>query len=450
MENIRLRAGVACANITPPVGAWLDGYDARKEPSQGVHDDLYAQALVLDDGQTRLALVAADVISLGADFVAALRRRIQATTGMSTENVLVAVSHTHSGPVIQSLFMFPPPEADYVAQLEKKLAGAVAEAAGSLQPVRLGLGQGQVGFAINRRLPVAEGIVMRPNSAGPVDHTVGVLRIETLDGRPLAVVFHYSCHATVLGNLLISADYPGAARHFVEAAYGSNATAIFLQGCCGDVRPHLVGPDGRFRGGDWEDLSRLGRALGAEVVRVCENIHPEASAMLTPIPSVDWNVSGLGVRSCQVRLPFSRHPSQPKLQALLTEAPAPGVRAGDAELDRLWARWLLDRLTAGDVPTHLEVEVQAMRLGPLCLVALPGEVFVEIGQRIERLGSGPVWPVGYANGCVGYLPTAAAYGQGGRNYEVSVAYKVGPYPAPFVPESEDLLVEAASDLLAST
>jgi hypothetical protein len=418
------------------VGAWLDGYDARHEPSRGVHDDLYVQALVLDDGQTRLALVTADVISLDAGFVAALRERIQAATGIPPESVMVAVSHTHSGPITQAICLFPPPEADYLAQLEKKLAGAVTDAAMKLEPVRLGLGQGQVGFAINRRLPVAEGIVMRPNPAGPVDHTVGVLRMETLHGQPLAVVFHHTCHATVMGsnNLLISADYPGAARRLVEDAYGDGTTAIFLQGCCGDVRPNIVGPDGRFRGGDWQDLGRLGRILGAEVVRVCEGIRMETSPTLA-------------ARSCMVALPFSHPPSREELQALLDRSPLPGVSAGDVELDRLWARWLLDHLAAGDTPTRLEVEVQVMRLGSLCLVALPGEAFVEIGKRIKGLVSSPVWPVGYANGCVGYLPTAAAYSQGGRNYEVSVAYKAAPHPAPLVPESEGLLVAAARSLL---
>ncbi len=436
MANSLLRAGVARANITPPVGAWLDGYDARHEPSQDVHDDLYAQALVVDDGQTRIALVTADVISLDAGFVAAVREHIRAATGIPPECVLIAVSHTHSGPITQSICLFPPPEADYMAQLEKKLAGAATEAAMKLQPVRLGLGQGQVGFAINRRLPVADGIVMRPNPAGPLDPAVGVLRMETLQGQPLAVVFHYTCHATVMGssNLSISADYPGAARRFVEDAYPDGTTAIFLQGCCGDVRPHLVGPDGRFRGGDWQDLGRLGRILGAEVVRVCEGIRMETS-------------STLAARSCSVALPFSHPPSREELRALLEGPPLPGVSAADTQLDHQWARWLLDHLAAGDTPTHLKVEVQAMRLGSLRLVALPGEAFVEIGQRIKGLVSSPAWPVGYVNGCVGYLPTAAAYRQGGRNYEVSVAYKAAPHPAPLVPESEDLLLEAANSLL---
>jgi len=132
----------------------------------------------------------------------------------------------------------------------------------------------------------------------------------------------------------------------------------------------------------------------------------------------------------------------------LEEPPAPGISAADAELDRLWAHWLLECLVANDVPTHLNVEVQALRLGPLWLVALPGEAFVEIGLRIKEIGHGVIWPVGYANGCVGYLPTAAAHNQPGRNYEVAVAYKAGPYPAPFAPESEDLLVEAAHTLIA--
>ncbi|MCZ7573658.1 MAG: neutral/alkaline non-lysosomal ceramidase N-terminal domain-containing protein [Ardenticatenaceae bacterium] len=431
----QLQAGVAKANITPAVGAWLAGYD-RDQPSQGVHDELYGEALVLADRRSRLAILSVDLIALGQDFVKRARQRIYDVTGIPPSHVLLAASHTHAGPVLQRLEMFEEPDPHYLAELEMRLAGAVYVANNHLQEATLGMGTGRVGFNVNRRLVTPDGVVMRPNLEGPVDHTVGVIRVDGPHGEPLAVLMHYACHATAFGssNLLISADFPGAARHFVEQIYGPGCTAMFLQGCSGDVRPHVTDADGLFRGGTSREVLSLGRILGAEVVRVCEEIRTRDAR--------------LAAGSQQVALPFQSPPSRAELASLVESLEGRSTLTNDAKLDLVWARWLLSQMEAGTIPHSLQVEIQVARLGQVYLVALPGEAFVEIGRRVQAALDSPTFVIGCANGVRGYLPTAAAHRQRGRNYEVNVAYKAGHTPAPLVPEAEDLLVEAACSLAA--
>ena len=210
-------------------------------------------------------------------------------------NVMVVCSHTHAGPAIQTAGEVPV-DREYLAWLERRLGDAVGEAAGSMAPVTVGAGEGRADFNVNRRLRKPDGSVGGANPSGAVDRRVRVLRFDRADapdapgtlggsvmpqGDPVAVLFSYACHSTVLmsANRRYSGDYPGAARRFIESAYAPSETvAAFLPGCFGDARPHLLGPDGGFRGasdhesdGCWGDiLGQRGRWRSrAAGVRVC-------------------------------------------------------------------------------------------------------------------------------------------------------------------------------------
>ena len=417
-------AGVSKVCITPPVGTWQGGYGARTSPAQGVHDDLYARAIVLRGGggsslESAVAIVSVDVVGLQRDLADGARRRAAELTGIPAQNIALCCSHTHGGPIFRPFVgrEGPQPDADYLLLLEKYLAGAVAAAARDLRPVALRLGRGEAHFNVNRRLKTAEGLMMRPNPEGPVDHETLVLRVDEVDtsgsargSSPLAVLFRFSCHATAMGanNYLLTADYPGAAAAHIEGAYREATTALFLQGCAGDIRPHLKSATGGFTGADWTILDRLGRELGAAVVSGAER-----TLLVDPTGAADGPVA---VASETVTLPYDDYP-------------------GKASADE-----------------GMPAEVQVLRLGPFCVVTLPGEVFVEIGWRVrdavaEQLGIAPsrVIVTAYANGSIGYLPTAAAVQEGG--YETT-AYQHQGRPAGYVPHAEDLLVQTAAQVAA--
>ena len=252
----------------------LQGYD--RGPSTGTLDPLETRAIVFDDGNTQAAIVTADLIGLEYAFegpecasVHRIRASAAAASGVPEGNIMVACSHTHASPSVLYLSHLPDDD-EYQRSLEQTLGAVVGEASRAMQPVRLGVGEGMIDINVNRRLRTPDGnTAMRPNRQGVVDKRVRVLRVDpasapapdgTLGGRPLpqsdplAVLFSYVCHATTMGsdNYRFSADYPGSARRVVEGVYQANGAAgtraLFLPGCFGNIRPHLLRPDESFRG----------------------------------------------------------------------------------------------------------------------------------------------------------------------------------------------------------
>ncbi|HEY8742737.1 MAG TPA: neutral/alkaline non-lysosomal ceramidase N-terminal domain-containing protein, partial [Chloroflexota bacterium] len=346
-----LLAGVSSVDVTPPVGIWQCGYGARTRPSETIRDDLRAAALVLEvDGQ-RAVLVSVDVIALSRDSVATIRHRIAGDVAIPAERVLLACSHTHGGPVTLPLASQPCDD-DYVRILEKTIAGAVAMAARQMVPARLTYGDGHVGFSIERRVQTANGMQMLPNPEGPIDRRLRVLRVDSAAERamPLAVLFGVCCHATCFGanNYAISGDYPAAARRCIEHMYHGETRALFLPGAFGDVRPDLVDVRGRFRGATDIELERIGRAVGAEAVRVSEELSgiPREPGTGTPRWEGEGGLAG-AIRD--VPLFYQQLPSRDELLVLLSRG------------DGGWARRQLAQLDQdGQLPAGEPCEVQAL------------------------------------------------------------------------------------------
>ncbi len=234
-----LRAGATAVRVTPPIGVDLAGYSGRKSGSVGVHDDLQGKALVLDDGQTKLALLTVDLLQLDAAAVQEIRTRVAAQTDIPADHILVTTSHTHSGPMP---WLADNPygrfrarewkaDEDWTRTLQAQLAGAVLAAWHTLRPARLAVGAGELhGLAYNRR---------RYREGGtPVDPNIPVLLVVDERDAPIAVLYSYTCHPVTLreNNLLISADYPGVASRLIEQTF-PGVVALFANGCCGDQDP---------------------------------------------------------------------------------------------------------------------------------------------------------------------------------------------------------------------
>src|SRR5258707_14062548 len=186
-----MRAGASEVDITPPVGLPMDGYMARVGVSQGVHDLLLAQVLVLDDAHSRVALVALDVLAVGAAFADTLRRSLATLFSTNPNAVLICASHTHAGPLgLHNWFAAGTGTAlnsQIMEMLQARVMVAAQTALSRLAPARLAYGAGEVvgiGTDRNRPIPAA-------------DASLTVLRVESTDGTPIAIVFHYACHPTV-------------------------------------------------------------------------------------------------------------------------------------------------------------------------------------------------------------------------------------------------------------
>jgi hypothetical protein len=415
-----LRAGVARVEITPPPGLDLTGFIARENPSTGLRDPLYARALVLDDERRQIALVSCDLLGFASELVADIRARVAVATGIPGPQVMLTATHTHAGPATLFLQDCGAPDPGYLQQLEEQVATAVRLAQTRLRPATLNLGWGAATDGVhNRRVP-----------GGVVDPAVGVLRIEEANssGAALAVVVNFACHPTCLhtDNRRISADYPGAVTAAVEAATG--AVCLFLTGAIGDI-----GPEGRGEA----SLTRIGRAVAEEVQRVL----PETTALDAPWLDTEGEI---------LELPFATLPTRPQLLAaredlgsavLVHEGSNRPVEARMARAMVGWTERILEQIKAGALPPTTPAEIHILHLGAMVIVGVPGELFAELGLAIQaQLAPHPVFVCGFANGDIGYIPTRAAYSQGG--YEIEEAYRYYGYPAALAPEAGEQLVAA--------
>lgn len=386
-----LRAGVAKVDITPSEtdGVMVTGH--RREVF-GVRDPLRAGVLVLDDGETKAAIVTLDTIGAWDEMVELARHRIEKLAGIPSANIMIAASHNHSGPAFEV-------ESNWGQELVDKLGSAAAEAAGSMRSVTVGYGEDQIGFSINRRKVINGRAVVRLNPDGPNDPRVKVLRFD--DGRsltPLAVVMHAVCHPCFFtwgdkgsqpypnGYPKMSADFPGEAQSFVEMCYGGRTSSLFLQGCAGDIRPNLPGHP--YRCADEADIQWAGRDLGTAVVRTLAR---EVT-----------------------REQLQDRPSYYAIRVASSVVSLPGKEG------------------------RIDAELQAMKIGPFLMLTMPGEPMVEYGFKLERAIADRAIPiiVGYANGNLGYIATTDAYAVGG--YE--------PNTSKLTPEAEPIILSELSRL----
>jgi hypothetical protein len=431
-------AGAARVDITPGLGVALMGYGARVGTAQAVADRLHARALALDDGSDRnLIAVSADLCLLAPEQALGVRERISAATGVGVARILVACTHTHSGPdtgLADLLAGRPVPE--HVSAILDGITIAGVQAWERREPARLGWTRTEAWIGRNRRI-----------ADGPIDPSIELLRVDADSGRPIAVLFRHSCHGTVRGHdsLEISADWPGAAAAVIESATG--AVAVFLLGAHADVDP-------RTRG--LMDLAIPGQSvgLGAEAVRVLGRevgdavLESLASAQSGPLDSATVSAG-----SRAVRLPIhlgDRTPEAARAELEDRKAVVSRLLGTTPEsLPRLAELWDLASTATRDLPVaearetiaqvrlyirdktssffvmkrrELDVEVQVLCIGRAVLLGLPLEPTTQVGlDWRERIGSTRLAAViGIANGWLRYLPHAAdlAHPRAHWHYEV--------------------------------
>src|SRR5215472_1164364 len=277
--EVELRAGVARVDITPTTLMQMYGYANRKcGPANGTHDPLFAKALVLEAGDSRLAIVTMD---LGAIVSDNLCREVAAKLNIPV--LLLSVSHDHSAPSFLPVGSNPSssPEANaYRAELERKVYAAIQEASNQMFPARLGVGRGSIQLGYNRLLRRDDGRAralfdnLERVPYGPVDPEFVLLRVDDISGNPRALLVHYAAHPVVLGptNCQYSADYPGAMESLIEKQM-TNTQVMFVQGGAGDINPLFEGRSGK-QDEDFMVMQKMGDLLGEEVLRANKDVKP--------------------------------------------------------------------------------------------------------------------------------------------------------------------------------
>lgn len=353
------KAGVASAKITPARPMGMAGYAARKKPSEGVVQDLFAKALVLEDASgNRAAIVTLDLIGVLPTLRESVEKQAAEKYKLAPQSLLLAASHTHCGPEYRERKGAENEAREYHAFLEQTLVRILGEAIKGLTPAELSYGHARAGFAMNRRrnyqLPKDDlNAAKAPNPDGPVDHDVPVLAVADAEGRTRALLFGYACHNTTLGFYDFCGDYAGYAQQYLQEDV-PGVTAMFIAGCGADQNPYPRSTLERAR--------QHGRSLATAV---------EAALFANPRP-----LRG-PLRCAMEKIRLVKSPERPAL----------------------------------------EYPVQVIRFGPdVTLLALASEVVVDYSLRLKRQLARPpamVWVAGYCNGYFGYIPSDRVVKEGG-------------------------------------
>lgn len=418
-----LSAGVAVVDITPPVGHRMAGYFSERF-STGTHDPLLAKAIVWKQGNTSAALVECDLVGVPAEITAAARELAASKSGIPKENIVVAATHSHTGPLyFGSLRNFfhqrakeqkgadPSEAVDYRKELVSRVAEAVEKAAAAARPVTLRAGVGEeTRLSFNRRFHMKDGTVRfnpgRKNPdvvrvAGPIDPDVGVLLFhEAATQKPLTSLTVFAMHLDTVGGTEYAADYPYYVERKLREKFGPEFVSLFGTGTCGDINHIDVSRDDQLKG--HAEAERLGTAL--------------AETVLASLPKLEeQKTPALAVRQKAIEVPAQQFTAEETKAAAANMA-----KIGTRELsflEQVETNKIVDiseRYASGTVP----IEVQAIRLSPdVAIVALPGEVFVELGLAIKQASPfKTTLVIELCNDVPAYIPTKKAFAEG--SYEI--------------------------------
>jgi hypothetical protein len=388
-----LSAGVARVDLTPPLDlkAPLGGYGERmNRPAEGVHDRIFAKALVLSDGRQKFVIITADMLGFPPPVKPELVKRLSAD-GWTASEIMLLPSHSHTAIEMNAInpantFQVPqigihsPQVYEYVME---RLAKVVKEAEANMTAVVVGTSHVSIdGWNRNRR------------GGAFTDKQLTVTRVDKTDGKPLAVLVNFTAHPTFMSgeDMYFSGDWPGHLQRTIESLVGDGVTAMYYNGAEGDQAP-----SGRPDAGEshYERAERYGRDLGIVAWKQWQETKPAKDA-------------ALAFHSHTIKLPERTwHPDFAK--------------TGGAEygLNETILREMLPRMFPA------EIDTVTLRLGDLVIVGIPGEMAASLGQQIKTEAAkltGAKSPTigGLADAWISYMLPAEEYHKGG--YESSVSF----------------------------
>ncbi len=403
----QLQAGGARVEITPPLAPGTQGPTGKYD-----HEHLYVRAIVIDNGKTRAALLAADQSNLPDGVWEAASQKMAVELDCPVANILMSATHTHSPGVPYS-----PGGGNHLSPNDQRVVDAmvqaVQEAKGKLQPVQMAFGAGEAYLNVNRDAinPVTHKWTQAPDPLAPSDKTVAVLAFETPEGRPIAIYVNYAMHPIngYLANFT-SADFPGAMCRYLEKNYDDRAVVIFSQGASGDQNPlflHLS-TDGM--------ASRSGVPItGNDMVR--EAIEAPLRDGKVPGKPMDPEVRDRLENWMQVE---GQMLGEVVIRTIANAKPVEGdVRVWGKQVDvSCPGRKRTDEGREGMAGTYEDAPPVPLRLGVIgigdvALTHVDAEIYTLIGQRLKRQSPmANTVVVTLANGAApsGYIPDDASYG----------------------------------------
>ena len=436
-----LRAGAATSNITPPLGELIVG-GWKPIPATHVHDELYARCLVLDDGNTRLVIVLCDNVGIPTEVFDSAKEQVHKATGIPKSHMLMASTHTHSATTARgpSKAIREDELTEYQRFLANRVSDGVRRALNQLEPARIGWGHvNEPSEVFNRRWHVTDSsllsnpfggvdqVRMNPprgsaaldRPAGPIDPQICFISVQSVDGRPIALLANYSLH--YVGGVRtgdVSADYFGYFAKFIEDKLGAT-----------DQSPPFVGMLSNGTSGDINNINFLLKssehkryARYEKMQEVAEKVADRVLEAHRALTFHDW----VPLAAATTGLPLRVRKPTPEMLAHFAKVTS---TKGDSELGHIRERIYAERVARLEsAADEIRVPLQAVRIGDLGITAIPFETFVEIGLALKE--SNPFsqsFTIELANGNYGYLPTPRQHRLGG--YETWLGTNIVEYGA---------------------
>ena len=410
-----VKVGLGETVITPEENLRMRGF-ARSQVATGVHDDLHARSMVIEDGDgTAAVMMSLSLVGIGREYIDRIRTLITEKTGIPETSIIISCNHTHAGPSVEQA-----PETYQTLVVERAAASAV-DAWNSRAPARIGLGSTVVmELGRNRRWLLYGGLHPDPE--------VGIVKIEDPQGNLRGVLFNYGCHPSALDwrNRLYSEDWPYYAIRGIKEAVGEDVWTAYFQSAEGDINV-----------GYSAELSAVGADMPIRNYEYIEHKGTQMSdAVLAALPGIETSgnhdigtASGFFDYPARDSFPITlaqaekdAAAAQKKLAALETRQSIEGTRILDEirmEIFQTGQRLRTARQFYAEEITSepITVEQQAIRIGDAVFVSVPGEIFSEIGLGIKNASPfEKTFVIGLANGYGGYMPTEKEFIEG--NYEV--------------------------------
>ena len=440
-------AGAAEVDLTPPLGTELAGlFDDRI--ATAVESPLLAKAIAISSGGRAVILIVCDLIYLPAPLVDRATAMITEQTGIGADRVVIACTHTHTGPATIATRVGAPVEQHYLDQLPGRIAEAAVVACDRLRPATIAVGTSTVdGICFNRRYFTDEGFVIthwghrpgKPWPAGPTDPTVTAILAEDLDGTPIALWANLSLHYVgVDDETMISSDYYGRFAAAVRAQLGDQVIAALSNGASGDI--NNVDPHRRVDLTGTRRSIMVARAVaGAAVAATAMAVRQRdvvVDATRLPYLAQRYQVTAADLELAEMIIGATLRQAQgteraeaqgteraeaqgtEQAQAQGTEEDVPAAwfsyARGNPVPGPLGARFARNLVELAELPEARPTTIGLVTIGELGLVAMPGEVFVEHGLRLKEHSPHRLTAViGLANDHLGYLPTRQAFELGG-------------------------------------
>ncbi|MCU6708896.1 hypothetical protein M6D81_09200 [Paenibacillus sp. J5C_2022] len=428
--------------ITPNEPVYMAGFGNRTEKSTGVHDDIYAKAVLLVANQP-LLLLTLDMLGGDRSFIHGIKETLYALFELKAEQILINFSHTH-GSVYATGEHYPElrkgrysmgngvgidldihnpdhysEDIAYYHMLKETLVGLVRKCYEGLEEGELQLAVGTTELSVSRRLPTDNGIQWAPNFAEEIDKELTVMKLINAEGKLRGILFSHGCHPTSMNNREISAEFVGHACVCLEKQY-EGATAIFLQGCGAEIKP-VASVDGTvFKLCTFEEMELAGQTFALEVSDMIAH-----ADFRTIEPSFQTKL-----------LDVLLYTEEANIADYERELNDPDVHEVKKDILRQLIHWI----QTGTAKERLPMYIAIWQLDDTTrLVALEGEISTKYSLMIKQLLRNYTTIVlGYSNGVSTYISTRKMIAEGG--YEADRAPKAHKFRASFIPEIEDIII----------